>query len=148
MRVAEDLKHRGRTQCRNRFQYIYTIFKRNPVKSLENIVYGTVKASARKQRQTFDALDETFRSWLAEQQDDPAASGPCHLLAGVDPEGRTVLPNGMTVVNRDLCRFIRFLQDRLTIPEPQPLERLLLPHLRTLPSAEDELPDRPLNLPR
>jgi hypothetical protein len=147
VRVAEDLQHRGRSQCRNRFQYIYTVFKRNPLKSLENIVYGTVKAAHRKQRQTLAGLDETFRSWLSEQANGSLTVGPCRF-PGVDPDGRSVLPNGMTVVNRDLCRFIRYLQARLAAPEARPLERLPPPRQRTLPTAEDELPDRPLKIPR
>jgi hypothetical protein len=144
--VAQDLPQRGRSQCRNRFQYIYSLFKRNPLKSLDNITYGTVKAAHRKQRRTFAGLDETFRRWTAEQGQ--AAAGPSRLLPGVDPEGRTVLPSGVTVGNRDLCRFVRYLQGQLPAPVPQPLEPLPPPRLRAVASTEDELPVRPLNKPR
>jgi hypothetical protein len=147
--VAQDLPQRGRSQCRNRFQYIYSLFKRNPLKSLDNITYGTVKAAHRKQRRTFAGLDETFRRWTAEQgQAAASAGGPNRLLPGVDPEGQTVLPSGVTVGNRDLCRFVRYLQGLLPAPVPQPLEPLPPPRLRAVASTEDELPVRPLNKPR
>ena len=150
--VAQDLPNRGRAQCRNRFQFIYTLFKRNPLTALESIVYGAVKSAHRKQRRVYDTLDEAFRCWwAAEQRAGTAAAGSETLigLPGVDPQGRTVLPSGLAVVNRDLFRFIRHLQARLPVTVARPLEPLPRPHRRTLPSAKvEELPDRPLHQPR
>ena len=89
--MAEDLKHRGRTQCRNRFQYIYTVFKRNPVKSLENIVYGTVKASARKQRQT---LLVSCKHWKSARIDAPDVGAFCAVLKARRAEGGFMVSTG------------------------------------------------------
>ena len=153
--VANELKlqiggDRTRSQCRQRFQYIYKCFKKNPALALGNIEYkdGQDNIAKRRLEEIYDKLSERFEEWkLAELNagtfDDPSG---VKTVAGF---GHIVLPNGEVVCRRSLTRFIRFIQEFLPAPNPpQPIPRLERRTKRCLPHHVEPLFKRPLSKPK
>ena len=141
---------RTRSQCRQRFQYIYKCFKKNPALALGNIEYNDSQENIAKRRleEIYDKLSERFEEWKMSEikagtLDDP---GEGRTVAGF---GHIELPNGEVISRRSLTRFIRFIQEFLPPPNPpQPMPQLERRTKRCLPHLEEPLFKRPLTTPR
>jgi len=139
-----------RAQVRQRFQLIYKNFKKNPAMALDNIEYNDDAGIAKKrQEEVFDKLSKRFEEWKE------AEEGTCGGVTGGQSSrygqmtgrscGHILLPHGEVVNNRDLTRFIRYIQTFLPPPEPpRPLAPLEKCSLRTLPEHREEIFKRPV----
>ena len=149
--IAEKLAgDRSRSQCRQRFQFIYKCFKKNPALALGNIDYKEdIGASKKKQIQIFDGLSKKFEEWKEAEMRAGTYQHDFDLMT--DSElgegfGNIELPNGERISRRSLTRFIRYIQEFLPKPDPPaPMPRLEKKSTRTLPAHEDALFKKPLS---
>jgi len=139
-----------RSQVRARFQLIYKNFKKNPALALDNIVYNDDAGIAKKrQEEVFDRMSQRFQEWKAAEE----KSGISESIGQAGRNGQStsrscghiVLPRGEIINNRDLTRFIRYVQTFLPPPEPpRPLAPLEKCSIRTLPDHSEEIFKRPV----
>jgi len=151
--IANEMKGQWtRSQVRARFQLIYKNFKRNPAMALDNIVYTDDAGIAKKrQEEIFDGMSQRYQEWKTEEEKSESAviSGQAGKYGQSSGRscGQIVLPRGEIINNRDLTRFIRYLQTFLPSPEPpRPLAPLEKVSLRTLPEHKEEIFKRPIAL--
>ena len=135
---------RTRNQCRQRFQFIYKSFKKNPSLALANIEYKEEAGLARKRYdELFSKLREKYLEWR-EAEDE---ANPPDLETERESTKVELCP-GLQVSRKVLVRFIGFVQQSLPPPEPpQPLPALESRTVRTLPGHEEELFKRPVSRP-
>jgi len=156
--IATELEgQRTRAQVRQRFQLIYKNFKKNPAMALDNIVYTDDAGIAkRRQEEVFEKLSRRFEEWKEAEGASTAVTagqGSQQLSKYGQLSGRSCghiqLPLGEIVNNRDLTRFIRYIQTFLPPPEPpRPLAPLQKCSLRTLPEHREEIFKRPVTVGR
>ena len=153
--IASEMKGRWtRSQVRARFQLIYKNFKKNPAMALDNIVYTEDAGIAKKrQEEVFDGMSKRFQEWKTEEEksegDGTRGQEGKYGQSSGRSCGQIVLPRGEIINNRDLTRFIRYLQTFLPAPEPpRPLAPLEKVSLRTLPEHREEIFKQPVALGR
>ena len=152
--VANELKlqiggDRTRSQCRQRFQFIYKCFKKNPAMALGNIEYkdGQDNIAKRRLEEIYDKLSERFDEWKLAELNAGTFDDPSEVKTAKG-FGHIELPNGEVVSRRSLTRFIRFIQEFLPAPNPpEPIPRLERRTKRCLPHVEP-LFKRPLSKPK
>lgn len=137
---------RTRTRCRQRFEIIYKLFKRNPEDPLDQLSQmDSTNRTAHKRQKVFNSLDEKFHDWLSRMDEETVVSN--NPLPRIDLEAETVLPSGASVKNRILSRFVRHLQTLLPPVECRPLDPLPQVRRRMLPDDTLEpLALRPLSI--
>ena len=135
---------RTRNQCRQRFQFIYKSFKRNPSLGLANIEYKDDNSLARKRyEELYNKLRSKYHEWRTEED----------KVNPVDPEAEAAdvqieLAEGLSVSRKVVGRFISFVRQSLPPPPPpEPLPALERRSVRTLPGHEEELYNRPVPRP-
>ena len=135
---------RTRNQCRQRFQFIYKSFKRNPGLGLANIEYKDDNSLARKRyEELYSKLREKYQEWRAEED----KVNPPDLQAEAD-DVQIELASGLSVSRKVVGRFVSFVRQSLPPPPPpEPLPALERRAVRTLPGHEEELFNRPLPRP-
>ena len=153
--IANEMKGQWtRSQVRARFQFIYKNFKKNPAMALDNIVYtDDAGIAAKRQEEIFAALSQRFAEWKAAEEEREGGEGGVQAGRYGQGAGRSCgqieLPRGEIINNRDLTRFIRYIQTFLPPPEPpRPLAPLEKCSLRTLPEHREEIFKRPLTVGR
>ena len=150
--VANELKlqiggDRTRSQCRQRFQFIYKCFKKNPALALGNIEYkdGQDNIAKRRLEEIYDKLSDRFEEWKIAELNMGTFDDHVEVKTS-SGFGHIVLPNGEAVSRRSLTRFIRFIQEFLPAPNPpQPMPQLERRTKRCLPNHEEPLFKRPLS---
>ena len=141
----EDSGSRSRTRCRQRFNGIFNLFKKNPENLHETLSEMDTNRNATKRRERlFDDLDKKFQDWITRIDEEPVVSNI--QIAKINLEEETSLPNGTIVKNSLMSKFIRHIQTLLPEIKPKPLVPLPPPRLRTLPDQEDAIHSKPLNL--
>ena len=136
---------RTRGQCRQRFQYIYKCFKRNPALALASISYKEDSGLARRRlNDIHDKISERFEEWK-EAEKAAGLYDPSDETRNVSTFGHIRLPNGEVISRKSLTRFIRFIQEFLPTPSPPAAMPALQPRsTRSLPDHEEELFKRPV----
>ena len=136
---------RTRNQCRQRFQFIYKSFKRNPGLGLANIEYKDDNSLARKRyEELYSKLRAKYLEWRAEED----RVNPPDVVAE-EEDVQIELAEGLSVSRKVVGRFVSFVRQSLPPPPPpEPLPALELRSVRTLPGHEEELFNRPLPRPR
>ena len=139
--LSAQVGERTRNQCRQRFQFIYKAFKKNPGLALANIEYKDDAGVAKKRYdELYSKLREKFLEW--KEADDEA--NPPHPRAQSE-DIQVELAPGLTTSRKVMVRFIGVVQQSLPPPEPpQPLPALEERAVRTLPGHEEELFKRPV----
>ena len=134
---------RTRSQCRQRFQFIYKCFKKNPALALGNIDYKEdIAISKKRQEEVHDRLSDRFEEWKAGEiqlglYDNVTDDNPA--LPHIE------LPNGEILKRKSAARFIAYLQEFLPKQaEPKPLPPLENKATRTLPKHEEEIFKAPI----